>query len=206
MPKKMKTFPLPENLKKHFIPLFSVLFGAQDLSCALLATAFVDHCLASVLQNYLVDGETTKEIMQPRGMLGEFVGRAKIAYCLGLIQKSILEEVRAIAEIRNEFAHELFKVSFTDDDIKKKCAKLKYIEKVPKPEQPAKMVWLETPELKAEDDPRSRFINSILILAVQLLGIAMELEHRKRKSERDWPVLDLNAPIDRENQESGQSS
>src|SRR5262249_2260514 len=97
--------------------LLDVLNKGTDLACALIGAAYVDHCLAALLENYLVDGETAKGLLQPGRPLGECSARRQLCYCLGLITKEVGTDLEVIAKIRHHFAHQVLDVQFTNTEI-----------------------------------------------------------------------------------------
>src|SRR5260221_10983535 len=86
--------------------LNDALFDGTDLACALLAGSHVEKTLASFLDRFFVEGETSAKILSfEEGSLGTASSRADMAYVLGLIDQPLLANVKKIAEIRNTFAH-----------------------------------------------------------------------------------------------------
>jgi len=93
---RKKIYPikdLSENTKK----LYDVLNEANDLSCVLIGTSFLDETLRSMLQNYLVKCNTATNILNPNGFLGTFSNRCDLTYCLSLINKgSFVKKLKII--------------------------------------------------------------------------------------------------------------
>jgi hypothetical protein len=103
---------------------FSKLFKYEeknDRAIAIVGAAFLDTLLEHILVNFLVDDE--KEVKK---MLKEtYSNKITMAYCLGLIGKTIREDLRLVGEIRNRFAHDLY-ASFNDEKIQSRCKSLKW--------------------------------------------------------------------------------
>jgi DNA-binding MltR family transcriptional regulator len=170
MARKPKPIPLPQELKRQIGQLFHALENGPDLSCALVGAAFLDHCLASMLQSFLVDGETSKGLLSPSGALGEFSARWKLTYSLGLTQKSIGKELEKIGQIRNRFAHGFFDVRFSDKEIEPICNKL--LNHKPR-----------------SASARDKYAASVMMLATDLLLLCSEIKQQTRKPERDYPII-----------------
>src|SRR5262249_49681149 len=125
MSKNLKPLPWPEELSPQSKHVYDVLNGGEDLPCAIVGAAFVDHCLAALLQRVLAARATSVGWLQPGRPLGEYATRRMLCYSLGLIDKAAGEDLDAIGAIRNRFAHRFFEVSFADAEIAKFCGRLK---------------------------------------------------------------------------------
>jgi DNA-binding MltR family transcriptional regulator len=172
MSKKAKPPPLPEELSAQMHQLNDVLNKSGTLQCVLLGAAFVDHCLASLLRKYLVDGETSTGMLQPGRALGDYAARRQLCYCLGLITKSVSEDIERIGQVRNLFAHRLFDISFDNDEVIKLCNGFR-----------ASGVIEHVHKVHGTTHPRSRFVIAVNLAASWLLLEALPMKHRKRKGE-----------------------
>jgi DNA-binding MltR family transcriptional regulator len=168
-------FKTPEDLSPETKQLYEVLNKEPDLPCVLLSAAFVDHCLASLLQSYLVDDKKSIGLLQPGRGLGEFSTRRNLCYCLGLITQELNDDLAQIGSVRNLFAHEFFSLGFADQRIIHKCNKLKADGLIPHFEE------LSGPPLVA----RARFTFAVVIAAGRLILTALSTTHRKRFGETD---------------------
>lgn len=97
--------------------LFDSCAGQSDMSCALIVASFIEHAIQSLLKKYLLDDEskasTFFKVPNERGV--------QLAYCLGLIDKPMLDNLVTIGKIRNDFAHAKEPVDFNNNDVVTKC-------------------------------------------------------------------------------------
>jgi hypothetical protein len=96
------------------------------------------------------------------------MGRAKLAYSLGLIPSGLLAELGIVAQIRNHFAHHLFEAKFTDKEVQKLCETLTIGREYgngPFPQVPT---------------PRVPFVLTIMAASRSILSIASETRHQDR--------------------------
>jgi DNA-binding MltR family transcriptional regulator len=95
----------------------------NDLTAALLCAANLSSRLAQLIVNFIVDDKKlVHEFMHPdegNAPLSTFGGRITGAYCMGLIDKRNLKELRWIKKVRNKFAHGMHGVTFADEEIVK---------------------------------------------------------------------------------------
>ena len=121
---KWKPFKL-NNLTKDTQRVFDILNEESDISCALMGTSYLSELLASILLGNFIKSSISTKILDPRnGSIGGFISRTDLAYCLGLIDKSVYQDLVKIANIRNKFAHSHLELSFSDDSICKACNEL----------------------------------------------------------------------------------
>jgi DNA-binding MltR family transcriptional regulator len=124
MPKRV--LPTPANLRADTQAFFNVLNDEGDFAAIIVTVAFLDACVASVLNSKLrVSSVTDKLLDSRRGALGSFAARVDMAYALKLIDKSMHQDLLQYAEIRNMVAHHHVSVSFDDPEISAACQKLK---------------------------------------------------------------------------------
>src|SRR4051812_28039849 len=95
----------PES-DKQLAALFEALNSEEPMACAILCAAYIERCLVVLLQQFFIAGsETGKKLVSHGGAVGELSGRARLAYCLGLIDDRLRHDIEKIGDIRNEFAH-----------------------------------------------------------------------------------------------------
>lgn len=117
----------PEILSADTRAFFDVLNSEQDFSVVVIATAYIDACLASLLHKRLLASSVSDKLLDPRGgALGTFASRADASYALGLISKALYQDLLILAEIRNHCAHHHLSLSFDSSDLATSCAKLCY--------------------------------------------------------------------------------
>src|SRR5213075_2150523 len=63
--------------------------------------------------------------MRYDGQMGTYSGRIRAAYCLGLLRKTVRDDLRLVVKIRNRFAHDL-SASFAEDPIRSWCNSLRW--------------------------------------------------------------------------------
>lgn len=135
-------------LEKHFglqdaLFEFSKLFKYEeenDRAIAIVGAAFLDTLLENILVNFLANDEKeVKKLLQYDQPLGTYGNRITMAYCLGLIGKTIRDDLRSVGKIRNRFAHDLY-ASFHDEKIQSWCQSLRWhrIAILPPPETTAR--------------------------------------------------------------------
>jgi len=122
---KSKNFLLGE-LTAQTRDIVKVLEAESEIGAVLVATSFLDSCLNTLLRTQLRSGKTTERILNPQnGLLGTYAGKCEIAYCFGLIEKDIFNELILLGEIRNIFAHDHLECTFSNQEISTRCKKLK---------------------------------------------------------------------------------
>ena len=125
MPKR--SIPKVEGLRADIQGLLGVLNGESDLAVVLVASSYLDACLAALLERYLRESSISAKLLDARsGALGSFVVRADVCYALSLIPKGIYQDLVVMAEIRNEFAHHHLALKFDVEDVTKRCTQLKH--------------------------------------------------------------------------------
>jgi hypothetical protein len=179
---------LPEKLSEESDFLYEAINKQDDdLVCALVAGAFLEKAITSLLSQFFFKGSrTAKELLAEYGFLGQFVRCAKLAYCLGLISKGACENLRIIANIRNAFAHSHTPVHFTDGDVSAKCMCLilpRLAQPVPERGDGEPSKW-ET----SMAEPRTRFMVVSVMLFNRLLQAAREIEPRQQLVDDGWPA------------------
>ena len=110
--------------------IWDELSGTNDRAAALIGEAILDQNLTTLLSNYFVENQSeVNKILADRGIFSGLYKKSSLAYCLGLITHGQLEDLRAINNIRNHFAHGLRKVSFNDQSMQKMVDKIRPYER-----------------------------------------------------------------------------
>jgi DNA-binding MltR family transcriptional regulator len=73
----------------------------------IIGATFLEMLLENILREFLIDEEkrVTEELFDGYKPLSTFSSKITMAYCLGLIYKSVHDDLHLIRKIRNEFAH-----------------------------------------------------------------------------------------------------
>lgn len=112
----------------EFHELFNERRVVDERAIAIVGATFLDSILEHTLINFMVDDE--KEAQRLLGYdrpMGTFSSRITGAYCLGLICKTVRDDLRTVGKIRNKFAHEL-RASFDWEPVRGWCFSLRWHE------------------------------------------------------------------------------
>ena len=105
--------------------LVETYHSESDRAAALLAGSFVEHYLAEYLKTcYLVKDPDIDDLFHGFGPMATFSQRISIAHAVGAIDKGTMDELRALKEIRNHFAHHPRDAKFSDSVLDKYFNKL----------------------------------------------------------------------------------
>jgi DNA-binding MltR family transcriptional regulator len=169
MPKaKRREIRTPEGLSAKSGELLEQLNKESDRGVALIAAAYLDATLESMLRKYLVDDAVVvDELFKHPGALSGFSARIRMAYCLGLIGPDLRHNLDIVRDIRNDFAHDIEHTSFDTDSVRDRCSNLKSD--------------VANSLLSKNAPARYRFALVVTILLNQLLLIALPLAHRDIK-------------------------
>ncbi len=100
--------------------------GGDDRAIVIIGGSFLDIILDHILLAFFPEDDSEVErLIQYDQPLGTFGGKVRMAYCLGLIEKIVKDDLKLIGKIRNKFAHDLY-VSFDDKIIMSWCHELKW--------------------------------------------------------------------------------
>jgi hypothetical protein len=105
---------LPMNLETYF----NELKGESDRACALIAGAAVSDGLCDVLRHYFVkldEVDINHLFYDQHASLSDFASRTDIAFALGLISPQQRVAANVIRKIRNQFAHTLAQIDFSNE-------------------------------------------------------------------------------------------
>lgn len=152
--------------------IFDVLNTGTDLAAVLVGAAFLDQCLGALLRARFLKSSVSTRLLEPaRGILGQFSARADLAYALGLLRKSIYQDVQKIGEIRNRFAHSHFGMTLADDEIAPLCDELKYFPTIERS-------LVESGGSPMSRSVRDRFSLSIVMICSRILVETLSHETR----------------------------
>jgi len=143
----------PEDLQS-FSAFLAEFQKETDRGAALVGAAMIDDRLDRLLRSHLLDCKAASELLDGGAApLGTLSSRIRMAYALGLITDSEHSECNIIRKVRNEFAHKLHGLTFSDQGIISLCQSLK----------------AHTPEDKRfGGNARQLFINSVVLTSLAL--------------------------------------
>jgi len=126
--KKKKYFSVSE-LSDDIQYFYNSMSGSSDTICVLIASNFIDKCLANslVIGLPIDDKDFIKKDLLDfscNGVLSTYSSRNKIAFSLNIIDKQYYDNIAIIGKIRNHFAHNHLEISFKDPDIITYCNQL----------------------------------------------------------------------------------
>src|SRR5690606_13031617 len=146
------------------------LDAETDRGCSLMAAAFLDTELETLIRSFLVDHRrTADDLLGQSKPIGTFSSRIDLSFMLGLISPLSRRDLHLVRKIRNIFGHTHLPIGFDDQDISNRCREL-------------------THHLRdGSDPPRKLFISS----AVGLLAMMHSaMSKRERLVARANPNLD----------------
>ena len=115
----------PEAIFEDSLQASRRLLQESDVGCALIGTAFLDDCLEALLRaSFLNDPQVMERLLGVDRPLGTFSSRIDVAYCLGLITPDERKELHLMRNIRNHFAHQRRKTTFSEAPVSDLCRNL----------------------------------------------------------------------------------
>ena len=104
----------------------------SDRAAAILAGAYLDNLLSTILENYLIsDNKNSHNILYGNNSpLYTFHSRILCSYGLGLIPTHEFKDLLVIKKIRNAFAHKQAGLSFSSQSITDQCKKLMIVQEL----------------------------------------------------------------------------
>ncbi len=97
----------------------------SDRAAALLASSFLEAFLAQFLKKFMIDDQQLCDaLLKGYGPLATFSARRECAYAFGHIDEIMRNDIKYIAKIRNEFAHNHVIQSFNETPIPDLCRNL----------------------------------------------------------------------------------
>jgi DNA-binding MltR family transcriptional regulator len=187
-PKKPLTV---DELHKQANSLIDILNHQTPIACVLVATSFIEQCLSTLLHSFTIEGDTSDQLCDyKKGVLKEMRSRATMCYCLGLFDTGLYNNLIAIGDIRNRFAHAHMELTFADAIVAKHCGKLV----MDTPISFASNVPGRTPADTFADvgsTAQGRFVLIVFIVATKLVWLARDIK-RCQKPPDTWVI---SAPI-----------
>lgn len=113
------------NALFKFSELFKYSEG-DDRAIVIIGGSYLDIVLEHVLLAFFPEDDSEVDrLIQHDQPLGTFGNKVRMAYCLGLIEKIVKDDLKLVGKIRNRFAHDLY-ATFEDKAIKSWCSELKW--------------------------------------------------------------------------------
>lgn len=88
------------------------LTGQSDRAAAIVGASLLETQLEELLSRAMLDGKTTKNLLEGHAPLSTFSAKIDIILCLGLLPSDVCTDLHLVRKIRNEFAHSHGELSF----------------------------------------------------------------------------------------------
>jgi DNA-binding MltR family transcriptional regulator len=155
------------DLDKERSPFFCILKLESDRGMALAASAFMDDLLSGALRAAFVDDQrVVRRLLGQDRPLSTFSAKIDLAYCLGIIPRVGWDDLNAVREIRNKFAHVRAGIDFGDQSISDKCSNLAAASGLVLP-----------PSTPCQEAARERFLVATIVLLGVLARVAKRQQH-----------------------------
>lgn len=155
MAKKKNAKKNAPPLLDDFLDMIKEIKDEPDRGKALVLTSWLGDALERYMEARVVDDPKLIDgLFGQDRPLGTFSARINAAYAFAFISKGIYQDLHAIRDIRNRFAHERCRISFEDQSIADKCKNLELIKKheATRPAPPARVT-----------EPRGQFLLATLM-------------------------------------------
>ncbi|MFF2287279.1 transcriptional regulator [Peribacillus butanolivorans] len=169
----------------------------SDRGIALICGSIIDEILKELLKDFFIkSSKIDKEIFGVNQTLGTFDAKYKIAYYLGLINDIEMKNIVLLQRIRNKFAHQIFGISFENEEIKNiafnfKIPKNGYIPPViPFQKGQASLPKIDLNPIKKDSTPREKFIFTFKYLYMSLHTRTMIGLNNQREELKDIMTAD----------------
>lgn len=123
-----------DALKRHFkltetLFEFGKLFKYErgdDRSIVIVGATFIETIMEHILRAFYPENDNEVDtLFSPEQILGTYGSKIRMLYCIGFIDKIIMNDLKLVGKIRNQFAHNLY-ASFSDQRIESWCRGLKW--------------------------------------------------------------------------------
>jgi hypothetical protein len=162
----------------------------SDRHAAIASAAAVEHALRGAISRHLYHDADTKAVFEdyPNAPLSSFSSRITMARALGVVTDDDERDLGIIKKVRNQFAHTMMPISFSQPDIASLIAEIKVLDDP---------YWHDLGDFTA---PRARYITSCAlyhrlieghkflrpdnpnVLVANTLKALVELEASRKKS------------------------
>jgi DNA-binding MltR family transcriptional regulator len=149
----------------------------SDREAAIVAGGLVEDRLGAAIKAHFVPipdkGDTAKAVtastlFEGYGPLATFNAKIDIGFALGIYGTVTRSDLHIVRKIRNDFAHTLEPITFTDQHIAQKCGQLQVAKARTEADPAFDQIQKTTPELT----PRFRYLMLCVILSGLFRGLA----------------------------------
>jgi DNA-binding MltR family transcriptional regulator len=126
MAKKQREKKNPEELGMEVVAAMDREFHvSSDRIVAIVGAAYLESILETLLREVFIDApDEADQLLRPSAPLGSTGPRFQLAFCLGLITREQRDDLKLVAKIRNEFAHDFNIQSFDASPVREYCVSL----------------------------------------------------------------------------------
>jgi DNA-binding MltR family transcriptional regulator len=111
---------------KEIFDLKISLDAETDRGCSLMIGAYLDELLKIFLSSlFVADANASVSFLRADGPLGTFSSRIELCYLLGQISEVVRRELHLMRKIRNEFAHTVQLINFSQPAVLARIRELK---------------------------------------------------------------------------------
>jgi DNA-binding MltR family transcriptional regulator len=155
-----------EHLSKDVQNFFDVLNEEADLPAILVASSYIDACLASILKKKLRESSVPHRLLDINGPSASISSRADVCYLLGLVENKLHQDLILISRIRDKVIDHHDDLDFTAPSISKLCNELGYVASL-KNGNSVESLGLE----EWMEGPRNQFIITAIMVSQRLLTV-----------------------------------
>jgi DNA-binding MltR family transcriptional regulator len=158
----VKRAPSSDDLHDLLLRLTTNL---DDRGAALSAVSILDGTLqAAIIEKMRPEIKADPDYLFHSGApLGSLSAKIRVGYALGLYDSESAEDLECIREIRNAFAHTVWDIKFTTDEVRAVSTRIKVMDRIEKSEN----------DLEWDPTPRSRYLVSVSLYAFALHDVAI---------------------------------
>ena len=143
----------------------------SDRAAVIVGAAYLDTALERVIANFMIDDpKAVEQLFEPGGRFADFSTKIVVAYCLGLIDPLECADLRAVLQMRNEFAHAFADLSLDQPTFAYRCANFHQLA----------LCVFTVPDPTARD----RLIGTVTSLGISLRYRAKSTYHRPQMEPR----------------------
>jgi hypothetical protein len=161
---------------EEFTAAFAEMRHVSDRVAAISSAAYLDNAIGlALITRFIPLGKTWRDQIfdGATAPLSTFSSKAKIGYVIGLYGPNTYKDIDIIRKIRNEFAHNIGPLSFSDTA--DKCSLLKAFDLKTRSMPIQKMGF----EFGEQNGPKARYIVTAQYLSLQLIM-------RKTNPDSEW--------------------